>query len=242
MQNGAEREPLRIPSERQRQSYTIVTCDQITAVPIWNLSLPYRHLAWAAFTTWSSTPWETSNGALLVSEGRATLQGRICAGNGRRHCQEGVHNTAGTKKGTAGNTRWVEWAEVEMVQGGEGYGRLRRVPKLPASDDQSVHQHGLRGARGNSSAGRTKKHPPWESAFSAVRCRVMDWVGQCTQCICEERGCVGVVVVAGVCQKNTSTLLLECTKIFKSSIFISLFHTSDVRMNIRANGSVQQKV
>lgn len=30
-----------------------------------------------------------------------------------------------------------------------------------------------------------------------------------------------------VCQKNTSTLLLECTEIFKSSIFISLFHTSD---------------
>lgn len=137
-----------------------------------------------------------------------------------------------------------EWSGLglEMVQGGEGYGRLRRVPKLPASDDQSVHQRGLRGARGNSSAGRTKKHPPWESAFSAVRCRVMDWVGQCTQCICEERGCVGVVVVAGVCQKNTSTLLLECTKIFKSSIFISLFHTSDVRMDIRTNGSVQQKV
>lgn len=39
-----------------------------------------------------------------------------------------------------------------------------------------------------------------------------------------------------VCQKNTSTLLLECTKILKSSIFISLFHTSDVRMD----GSVQQ--
>lgn len=41
-----------------------------------------------------------------------------------------------------------------------------------------------------------------------------------------------------VCQKNTSTLLLECTKIFKSSIFISLFHTLDVRMDIHTNGSM----
>lgn len=31
------------------------------------------------------------------------------------------------------------------------------VPKLPASDDQSVHSPGLTGARRNNGAGRTKK-------------------------------------------------------------------------------------
>lgn len=100
------------------------------------------------------------------------------------HCQKGVHYTAGTKEGAGENTRWVEQAEVEM-RGGDA--RLKKVPKLPASDDQSVHQRGLTGAHWNSSAGRTKKHPPWESAFSPARRRVMDWAGQCTQCICEER-------------------------------------------------------
>lgn len=98
-------------------------------------------------------------------------------------------------------------------------GRLKRVPKLPASDDQSVHQRGLTGAHWNSSAGRTKKHPPWESAFSPARRRVMDWAGRCTQCICEEKRGWGAERWWGagkVCQKNTSTLLLECTKIFKA--------------------------
>ena len=64
-------------------------------------------------------------------------------------------------------------------------------------------------------------------------------------CVCV---CVCGVGVGGgggeggqVCQKNTSTLLLECTKIFKSSIFISLFHTSDVRMDIHTNGKCATK-
>lgn len=58
------------------------------------------------------------------------------------------------------------------------------VPKLPASDDQSVHSPGLTGARRNNGAGRTKKkkNPPWESAFPPVRRRVMDWTSQLAQC------------------------------------------------------------
>lgn len=86
--------------------------------------------------------------------------------------------------------RW--WWKHEVSGAGwggdsRGGGGGWRVPELPASDDQSVHQPGLTGAHWNSSAGRTKKHPPWESAFSPARRRVMDWAGRCTQCICEER-------------------------------------------------------
>lgn len=177
---------------------------------------------------------ETSNAAWLVSEGQATS----CRYSVVVVVRKGCTTLPGQRKVLLTNTRWVEQAEVEMVEG-RGGGRLKRVPKLPASDDQSVHQRGLRGARWNSSAGRTKKHPPWESAFF---CRQMpsDGLGRPvrTQCILWREG----LCWAGVCQKNTSTLLLECTKIFKSSIFISLFHTLDVRMDMHTNGGIQQKV
>lgn len=88
--------------------------------------------------------------------------------------------------------------EVEMGGGG----RLKTVPKLPAIDDQSVHQRGLTGDHGNSSAGRTEKHPSWESAFSPARHPVMDWAGQCTQCICERETERGVEGGQGLSEKH----------------------------------------
>lgn len=169
--------------------------------------------------------------AWLISEGRGTLQGRIQAGTAviivKKEC------TTLLGQGRVLVKTWGEWDKLRWRRGGGG--DLKRVPKPPARDDQSVHQRGLTGARWNSSAGRTKKHPPWESAFSPARRGVMDWAGQCTQCICEERR------KQRVCQKNTSTLLLECTEIFNTSIFISLFHTSDVRMDTHTDGKHMNK-
>lgn len=165
--------------------------DQNTAVTIWNLCLlpasscARISLGYVIINALRGTRPRTQRGWSLKAK-------PLRAGAAVVVVRKGCTTLTVTKEGAA-EKHEVSGAGWGGDGGGMGRGgRLKRVPKLPASDDQSVHQRGLRGARWNSSAGRTKKHPPWESAFF---CRQMpsDGLGRPvrTQCICGERGCVG---------------------------------------------------
>lgn len=72
--------PSRIPSERRMQSSAEVIHHQNTTIIIWNLRLPSCRRRNCLSVSAAPREAETLSGAWLVSEGRATLRGRIQAG------------------------------------------------------------------------------------------------------------------------------------------------------------------
>lgn len=194
MKNEADRQTLgNSPQPSHWGPFTL----QLSAIGlIWirnktsGISIPFRQHYSQALMPWEARALEQRAAGLIRPNHFAKENwGRYNS----HHCQKGSaqhywdkgrcewkHEVSGTGWG------WDGKGGVGCLEVWRGE-RLHCVPKLRASDDRSVHQRGLPGAHWNSSAGRTEKHPPWESAFSPRQTPSDGLAGRSTQCICEEK-------------------------------------------------------